>query len=194
MGRARLSSAGGFTLLEVLVAFAILSVAIVTLIELTSQGLRLLKFSGEHQEAIQLADRLARDAQIDPDSTTLDTPAVDTGEDGNYRWERRIERVPLPDEIESRATIPGKEVPGLYTVSVAVSWGRNQKLEVATVRLPTPEGSTPPPTLPDTQSPVQPSTTQSPGQSTPGTSGIGSSPSGTTTRTTLPGSSPGTSR
>ena len=34
---------GGFTLLEVLVAMVILSVAVVTLIQLSSQGLRLLR-------------------------------------------------------------------------------------------------------------------------------------------------------
>ena len=50
---------GGFTLLEVLVAMVILSVAVVTLIQLASQGLRLLRVSGEHQDAVMLADRLA---------------------------------------------------------------------------------------------------------------------------------------
>src|SRR5262249_46488475 len=46
-----LGDARGFTLLEVLVAFAILAVAIVSLIELSAQGLRLLKVSGDHQRA-----------------------------------------------------------------------------------------------------------------------------------------------
>src|SRR5262249_2701194 len=43
MARSPLAGRDGFTLLEVLIAFAILSVAIVSLIQLTSQGLRLLK-------------------------------------------------------------------------------------------------------------------------------------------------------
>src|SRR6267143_1143660 len=41
----------GFTLLEVLVAFAILSVAVVALIQGFAQGLRLLKVAGDHQQA-----------------------------------------------------------------------------------------------------------------------------------------------
>ena len=132
---------GGFTLLEVLIAFAILAVAVVSLIQLTSQGLRLLKVSGDHQQAVQLADRLARDVQVDPDEVTSDG-SVETGEEGDFAWERRIARVALPEEIEPATPVPGKEVPGLYTVAVAVRWGRNHQVEVATLRAPTASPST----------------------------------------------------
>ena len=54
----------GFTLLEVLVAFAILSVAVVALIQGFAQGLRLLKVAGDHQQAVLLADQKAREVVV----------------------------------------------------------------------------------------------------------------------------------
>ena len=48
MARGTVGDSGGFTLLEVLIAFTILAVGVVSLIELTSQGLRLLRVSGDH--------------------------------------------------------------------------------------------------------------------------------------------------
>jgi general secretion pathway protein I len=190
--RARLSGGDGFTLLEVLIAFAILSIAVVSLIELTSQGLRLLKFSGDHQLAIQLADRLAMETQVVPEDVKADAALVDAGEDGHFLWERRITRLPLPDEIESRATIPGREVPGLYTVSVAVRWGRNQMIEVATLRAPVEISTEAESTAPDAQGqPDQPPSAR-PGQpggrgaGQPGLQGGGRSPG--------PSATPGSSR
>jgi general secretion pathway protein I len=139
MARGTLGDRGGFTLLEVLIAFAILSVAVVSLIELTSQGLRLLKVSGDHQQAVQIADRLARDTQVNADEVKSDA-TVETGEEGDFAWERRVTRVALPEELEPQTPVPGKEVPGLYAVAVAVRWGRNHMVEVATLRAPTPTG------------------------------------------------------
>ena len=53
----------GFTLLEVLVALAILSFAVVTMIQLFAQGLRLLRVSGDYQQAVLLADQKAREVE-----------------------------------------------------------------------------------------------------------------------------------
>src|SRR3989442_9387407 len=47
----------GFTLLEVLVALAILSIAVVASIQGFAQGLRLLKLAGDHQQATLIADQ-----------------------------------------------------------------------------------------------------------------------------------------
>ena len=67
----------GFTLLEVLVAVVILSVAVVTLVQLASQALRLLNLSSDYQQAVLLADRVARagDASIE---------GVETGHEGQF--------------------------------------------------------------------------------------------------------------
>src|SRR5262249_22730715 len=120
----------GFTLLEVLVALAILGLAVVTLIELSSQSLRLVKTSGEYQQAVTIADRIAAETQPTDE-------AVDTGEDGPYQWERRISLVTLPEELQPKETIPGREPAKLFAVTIDVRWGRNQGLQLATLRTPT---------------------------------------------------------
>jgi prepilin-type N-terminal cleavage/methylation domain-containing protein len=114
---------GGFTLLEVLVAMVILSLAVVTLIQLSSQGLRLVKLSGDHQAAARLADRIARTTEVKVDG-------VDGGEEGPFTWERRIALVPVPKEL-GPATGPA---PQLYSLLVSVRWGGGRSVELATLR------------------------------------------------------------
>jgi type II secretion system protein I len=123
----------GFTLLEVLVAMVILSVAVVTLIQLASQGLRLLRLSGEHQEAVMLADRLVREGDVSVER-------VETGRDGAFQWERRTTRVAVPDDL----ALVGTPAPRLVALTVAVSWGRGRSVGVATLRVAEPEGQAKP--------------------------------------------------
>lgn len=106
-----------------MVALAILGVAVVALIQLTSQSLRLIKAAGDHQHAVLLADRLLREA----------TPRVEGsegGREGPFAWERRASSVPLPEQ----AMAPGVRVPQLLAVSVIVRWAGNHSVEVATLR------------------------------------------------------------
>jgi general secretion pathway protein I len=192
MVRGTFGDRGGFTLLEVLIAFAILAVGVVSLIQLTSQGLRLLKVSGDHQQAVQIADRLARDTQVNAEDETS-KPIVETGEEGGFTWERRVTRVALPEELEPKTPVPGKEVPGLYAVAVAVRWGHNHMVEVATLRAPTGPAATPATNPADQQGqtgqgvPIPGGATGSGGPATPGRSQMG--PFGTSS-----GSGSGTTR
>jgi general secretion pathway protein I len=123
----------GFTLLEVLVAVAILGVAVVTLIELASQSLRLVKRSGDYQQAVELADRLLRD-------TAPTEEQVDGGQDGAFTWERRVLAVALPEQYLPKAE---PDSPQLFAVSVAVRWGGTQSLALATLLTPAAQGTTP---------------------------------------------------
>ena len=193
MVRGTFGDRGGFTLLEVLIAFAILAVGVVSLIQLTSQGLRLLKVSGDHQQAVQIADRLTRDTQVNAEDETSE-PIVETGEEGGFTWERRVTRVALPEELEPKTPVPGKEVPGLYAVAVAVRWGHNHMVEVATLRAPTGPAATPATNPADQQGqtgqgvPIPGAAAGSGGPATPGRSqtgpfGTSSSSSSGTTRT-----------
>jgi prepilin-type N-terminal cleavage/methylation domain-containing protein len=116
-------SAGGFTLLEVLVAMAIVGLGVATILQLTSQNLRLLRLAGEHQHAIALADQIVR--RTEPDSES-----VDSGQEGLFAWERRVARVPLPDEL----TAAGEQRAELWSVSVAVRWSGNRSVQIATLR------------------------------------------------------------
>jgi prepilin-type N-terminal cleavage/methylation domain-containing protein len=124
----------GFTLLEVLVAMTILGLALVTLLQLSAQGLRLLRLSEDYQGAVRLADHLAR-------GTEPAQERVEAGQEGSLRWERRMTLVPVPDELTPAAGPPSR----LYTVSVAVRWGRNRTVELASLRtvIEAPDGSTP---------------------------------------------------
>ena len=113
----------GFTLLEVLVALTILALAVVAFIQLSSQGLRLLHLSDDHQQAVIVADRVARATEIVEES-------ADVGQEGRFRWERRVHLVPVPEELT-----PGSgPQPRLYAFAVTVRWDRNRTLELASLR------------------------------------------------------------
>jgi prepilin-type N-terminal cleavage/methylation domain-containing protein len=114
----------GFTLLEVLVGLVILGLAVVTLIQLASQGLRLVGVSGEHQQAVLVADRIVRE-------TVAIAEGVETGREGPFTWERRISPVPVPDELNP----PSGPTPQLLAVSIIVRWGQNHSLGLATLRV-----------------------------------------------------------
>ena len=113
----------GFTLLEVLVALTILGIAIVALMQLSSQGLRLLHLSDDYQQAVTVADRIAR-------ATDALAEGVDAGQEGRFQWVRRITVVPVPEELTPGAGPPLR----LYALSVGVRWGRDHTLELASLR------------------------------------------------------------
>ncbi|MFQ5521158.1 MAG: prepilin-type N-terminal cleavage/methylation domain-containing protein [Candidatus Methylomirabilia bacterium] len=113
----------GFTLLEVMVALAILGLAVVTIIQLFSGGLRLLKLSGDHQQAALLADQKTREWEPQAEG-------IDSGQQGEFEWERRVEPYSIPEELM------GAEDSGLQLmrVSVEVRWSGNRRVEIATLR------------------------------------------------------------
>jgi len=114
---------GGFTLLEVLIAFAILSVAVVAVIQGFAQGLRLLKTAGDHQQAALLADQKTRE---------MVTPVEgrDQGKEGNYDWERTVTVEPAPDLARTPATAKWH----VYRIDVKVSWGDKRAVEIVSMR------------------------------------------------------------
>jgi prepilin-type N-terminal cleavage/methylation domain-containing protein len=113
----------GFTLLEVLVALTILAVAIVAFMQLSSQGLRLLHLSDDYQQAVILADHVAR-------ATDVVEEGAGAGQERRFQWERRVSLVPVPEELTPGA---GPEL-RLYALTVAVRWGRGRTLELASLR------------------------------------------------------------
>jgi prepilin-type N-terminal cleavage/methylation domain-containing protein len=114
---------GGFTLLEVLVALTILGLGAVALIQLSAQGLRLVKQSDDHQGAILLADRLAKE-------TAPLAEGLESGNEGALEWERRIARVATPEALHP----PSGPTPRLLALTVTVRWGRDAALTLATLR------------------------------------------------------------
>jgi general secretion pathway protein I len=119
----RRTGSAGFTLLEVLVALAILSVAVVAAIQGFAQGLRLLKLAGDHQEAMLIADRKTREIVV-PDE------GHDEGTEGRFHWERTTRRLEAPD-LAPLGSPPRFRV---YEIDVRVRWEGERQVEVATLR------------------------------------------------------------
>jgi general secretion pathway protein I len=118
------SRQGGFTLVEVLVAFAVLSLTVIVAVQGFAQGLRLLKLSGDHQQAILIADQKAREV-VTP------TEGREEGTEEAYTWARTIRPVPAP-ELE----VPGRPARWhVYEVDVQVTWGDGRRtVGVTTLR------------------------------------------------------------
>jgi general secretion pathway protein I len=114
---------GGFTLLEVLLAFAILSVAVVAVIQGFAQGLRLLKTAGDHQQAVLLADQKTRELVVPVEGR-------DQGKEGSFDWERTVTVVPAPDLTRTPATAKWH----VYRIDVKVSWGDKRGVEIVSMR------------------------------------------------------------
>lgn len=114
---------GGFTLLEVLVAVAILGLTVVVSIQGFAAGLRLLKVAGDHQHAVLLADQKTREV-VRP------TLGRDDGSEGPYAWERNVRLLEAPDLV-----VPGRPTRWkVYEITVQVTWAERRHVEVATLR------------------------------------------------------------
>ena len=114
----------GFTLIEVLVAFTILSLTVVVAVQGFAQGLRLLKLSGDHQQAALLADQKAREV-------VLPKEGRESGTEGAFAWDRVIKEVPAP-ELTPNGQLPKWHV---YEIDVQVTWGDNSKRTVGITTL-----------------------------------------------------------
>ena len=115
---------GGFTLIEVLVAFAILSLTVIVAVQGFAQGLRLLKLSGDHQRAILIADQKAREVVVPKEGR-------EEGTEGAFAWERITRPVAAP-ELEG----PGRPARWhIYEINVQVAWGEQRRaVAVTTLR------------------------------------------------------------
>lgn len=123
MSRRRAPQAG-FTLIEVVVALAILSVAVVAAIQGFAQGLRLLKLAGDHQYATLLADQKARE---------IVTPKAGEaqGEDERgFAWQTVTTEIPAPDLTREGVQAPAWRV---YQIAVKVRWS-GREVELTTLR------------------------------------------------------------
>lgn len=135
----RKRSAGGFTLLEVLVALAIAGLALVGLFRAGSGGLFAVDTAARAEEAVQRAQShlaaIGRDAGLIEGETS--------GDDGDgYRWRLRVQPLtnrqsPAPDGVSSVTTT-------LFNVEVAISWPGHtgdRAVVLRTLRLGSPRGT-----------------------------------------------------
>jgi len=148
----------GFTLLEVVVALAILSLAVVAAIQGFAQGLRLLKLAGDHQRAMLLADEKAREV-LEPDE------GREQGTEGNFRWERQTTVVAAPDLVPT-VGVPRWRV---YQIDVKVSWDDRRQVEVNMLRTMPLTVQTTAPATPTPATPTPATPTRGPRPATPAT-------------------------
>lgn len=118
----------GFTLIEVLVAFLILSFSLAALFNLFSGSLDSVQRGEDYARAVAVAR--AELARIDADGP--DAAKADTGEaEDGYRWEIQYAKLPPLDESSTEGDFEPVQI------TVKVTWGRldNKSLSLSTVRL-----------------------------------------------------------
>ncbi|WP_375056550.1 prepilin-type N-terminal cleavage/methylation domain-containing protein [Zobellella sp. DQSA1] len=116
----------GFSLLEVLVAFAVLTVTLGVLLNIFSLAIRTTQAAQEQQKAMLLAE--SKLTELDAGSRLR--PGREQGWfDDNYWWETRVE------EFDSRELMDNDSMLVPYRLSVIVGWGRNQQYDLTTLRL-----------------------------------------------------------
>jgi general secretion pathway protein I len=126
----RPSDARGFTLLEVLVAFLILSLSMGVLMRIVSQSLNALSAAERYQVAVQLAESKLAEVLIGLDESGR---GKEQGRlDKQFRWHSEIE----PYEFDNQE--PGERYSiSPWLVRVSVSWGNGpgERVSLSTIRL-----------------------------------------------------------
>jgi general secretion pathway protein I len=132
----------GFTLLEVLVAFAIAALALIVMFKAASGGLLSVATAGRYEEAIGRAKShlaaIGRDGPL--------TSGTTQGDDGsNYRWRIRIVPLAAVGDGSSKASAFAPVLfrkPVLYSIEVGISWddgGHRREVLLQTQRIGSPE-------------------------------------------------------
>jgi general secretion pathway protein I len=108
----------GFSLLEMLVAFSILSIAITILLNIFSSGVRYAAVAEDYAIATQVAESLMNRIGVE---YPLESAYQEGLEQDKYHWQYRIEPYFLPI-FETESTTEPAEDTGLFSVYVQVSW------------------------------------------------------------------------
>jgi len=125
---------GGFTLLEVLLAFVIFALAYATVLEIQSGSIRNTVRAREYSEIALIAQSVMDDVGLE---IPLEAGTTMTGESGDYTWEVTIDSFEDPTgEVDGvqLAELTGIE---LLRVDLVISWGqgsRERYREFSTVR------------------------------------------------------------
>ncbi|MGV8932018.1 MAG: type II secretion system protein XpsI [Luteimonas sp.] len=128
----------GFTLIEVIIAFALLALALTLLLGTLSGSVREVRWSAD-------AGRAALHAQSLLDQTGVGealTPGMRDGafEDDRYRWTMRIE--PYADPLRRAPLTIDPAAPRLLRLTLVVQWGDDdprKRLQLQSLRLAQPD-------------------------------------------------------
>ncbi len=109
----------GFSLLEILVAFSIMAIAMSMLLSIFSSGLRNASVSEDYTAAVQIAEALMSRVGVE---TPLQQGQASGEERGKYRWGLTV----VPFDLTT-GTIDTQAIPAqLFMVTVIVGWGDQQ--------------------------------------------------------------------
>ena len=120
----------GYTLIEVLVAFMILALALTVLLRIFSGGVRNVGVASGYAEAVLIGESRLATAGIDETLAPGETSGVE-GE--NFHWTRRVTRYEPSDNYATH--VKGTHA---YFVTVTVTWpnGDNERsIDLSTVKL-----------------------------------------------------------
>ncbi|MFQ5955239.1 MAG: prepilin-type N-terminal cleavage/methylation domain-containing protein [Kiloniellales bacterium] len=134
MSRKSADSRAGFTLLEVLVAFAVLALVLAAAFQLLGSGLGGSERAGRYTHALLAAQSKLAEIGV---SDRLRPGRMGGVLDGGYRWRAEVRRL-LPGaaaEPEAERRLPVDA----YEVTVTVSWGA-EAVTLDTLRLATRDG------------------------------------------------------
>lgn len=138
--RHRRRGARGYTLIEVIVAFAVLGLGLMLLLGTLSNGTRQVRWAADAGRATLHARSLLDDVGIAVPVTP--GQSVGTFDDGRYRWTLDIAPFVDPDAPPTLVDAGGD---GLFELTLAVEWGEagpRERLQLHTLRLRSPDAMT----------------------------------------------------
>lgn len=131
----------GLTLIEVMVAIAIMGIGLVMVMQLFSGGLRAGGLSRDYTEAVIHARDRLEDLFIEREAgASIDPSGSASGNAGRYRWHAEV--TPHGESAVSPGSAEGTG-PKLLQIKVKVSWpeaGRERTVELVSLKA-IPEGS-----------------------------------------------------
>jgi len=134
MSRPGARRTAGFTLIEVVVAFLLLSLVMATGFELFTQGMRRASDLEERAQALVVAQ--SRLAATGVESALKEGASSGHSEDGKYHWTVTVQKSP---EGAADPNQPIQTAYGLYRVEVVVRWSgadsRERSFGLATLEL-----------------------------------------------------------
>ncbi|MCG8530655.1 MAG: prepilin-type N-terminal cleavage/methylation domain-containing protein [Desulfovibrionales bacterium] len=114
------SSAGGFTLIEVLVALVLLGVAVVMTVQLTTENQDTLAASTMQEQAVLLAREKMFALEQDELSSMSSRHGTFGREYPEYRWEATVHKLPIDEH---------------YRLELTVRWGEKDEYYVCAEKI-----------------------------------------------------------
>jgi general secretion pathway protein I len=128
------ASQGGFTLLEVVVAFVLLALTLMTVFQIFTTGLARGDDMQEYSQALVLAQ--SKLASVGVEELIEEGESDGTSENGRYRW--RVAVVPHEEPSQDPNVVPNSTL-SMYRVEARVDWtssaGRERNITLNTLAL-----------------------------------------------------------